>query len=164
MFAPAAFRFSIFGFLCFLMLRVRFQLDSALARLASLLGALDGPERLLQPAAAVVARAIERNFEEEGRPAPWQPLSPRYERWKTAHFPGRGILELTGRLRRSIRTRIEAAPDGSAAVVASTDVSYAPFHQFGAPAGNLPARPFFVLTDEDREEVAQAIAQSLSEL
>jgi phage gpG-like protein len=31
------------------------------------------------------------------------------------------------------------------------------------PQRNLPPRPFLVLTDEDREEVAQAIADALEE-
>jgi phage gpG-like protein len=30
----------------------------------------------------------------------WAPLSPLYEQWKSKHYPGRGILELTGELMR----------------------------------------------------------------
>jgi phage gpG-like protein len=143
------------------MLRLRFQLDSALDRLQHLSDHLQDVAALLAPAVPVVAAAIQRNFEEEGRPERWPPLSPGYALWKAARYPGRKILERTGALRSSIRVGIE--PTVPAALVASTDVPYAAAHQFGMPQRNLPPRPFLVLTDEDREEVAQAIADALEE-
>ena len=143
------------------MLRLRFQLDSALDRLQHLSDRLQDAAALLAPAVPVVAAAIQRNFEEEGRPERWPPLSPGYALWKAARYPGRKILERTGALRSSIRVGIE--PTAPAALVASTDVPYAAAHQFGVPPRNLPPRPFLVLTDEDREEVAQAIADALTE-
>ena len=143
------------------MLRLRFQLDSALDRLQHLSDRLQDAATLLAPAVPVVAAAIQRNFEEEGRPERWPPLSPGYALWKAARHPGRKILERTGALRSSIRVGIE--PTVPAALVASTDLPYAAAHQFGMPPRNLPPRPFLVLTDEDREEVAQAIADALTE-
>lgn len=138
------------------MLRVRVQLDSALPLLELLQGRLDSPDQLLAPAVPVVAAAIERNFDEEGRPVRWPPLSPRYALRKARFYAGRKILERTGRLRRSILTRVEGS-----ALVASTDVPYAPAHQFGMLARHLPARPFLVLTPDDLDAAAQAIAASL---
>ncbi len=143
------------------MLRLRFQFDSALDRLQYLSDRLQDAAALLAPAVPVVAAAIQRNFEEEGRPERWPPLSPGYALWKAARYPGRKILERTGALRSSIRVGVE--PTAPAALVASTDVPYAAAHQFGVPPRNLPPRPFLVLTDEDREEVAQAIADALTE-
>ena len=143
------------------MLRLRFQLDSALDRLQLLSDRLQDAAAPLAPAVPVVAAAIQRNFEEEGRPERWPPLSPGYALWKAARHPGRKILERTGALRSSIRVGIE--PTVPAALVASTDLPYAAAHQFGVPQRNLPPRPFLVLTDEDREEVAQAIADALTE-
>lgn len=137
------------------MLRVRFQPASALDRLQQLARRLSTPAELLAPALPVVARAIERNFDEEGRPLPWPPLSPAYLRRKSA---GLKILQLSGRLRRSIRVRLEGN-----AIVASTDLPYAAAHQFGFPRRNLPARPFLVLTDSDRQEAAQTILNKLVE-
>lgn len=146
------------------MLKVRFQLDSIFARLGALQDALLPSEAVLQPAVAVVARAIERNFEEEGRPARWKPLTFLYARWKERRYPGRKILSRTGDLRRSITTRIERDGAGRAAIVASTSVAYAAAHQFGAPINSLPPRPFLVLTREDEEAAARAIADSFSRI
>jgi len=136
-------------------LRVQLQLDSATALLDALGARLAAPAELLAPALPVVAAALERNFAEEGRPVRWAPLAPRYAAWKARRFgAGLRILERTGALRRSISTRVEGN-----AIVASTDVPYAAFHQFGTR--RLPARPFLVLTDADKEAAAQAAADSL---
>jgi phage virion morphogenesis protein len=124
-------------------------------RLEALADRLSDLEGLLERVAPLAARAIERNFDAEGRPLPWPPLAPATLRRKP---PGLKILERTGRLRRSIRTRVEAS-----AIVLSTDVPYAAAHQFGVPRHRLPARPFLVLTPEDQEEVAQAVARELAE-
>lgn len=137
------------------MLRVRFQLDPALNQLQQLARRFSAPAELLAPAIPVVARALESNFDKEGRPLPWPPLSPAYLRRKPA---GLKILHRTGRLRRSIRVRLEGG-----AIVASTDLPYAAAHQFGLPQRNLPARPFLVLTDSDRQEAAQTILNKLVE-
>ena len=137
------------------MLRVQVQLDSATALLAALGVRLDSSDDLLAPALPVVAAAIERNFDEGGRPLPWAPLTPRYAAYKARRFgAGLRILERSGALRRSISTRLEGG-----ALVASTDVPYAAFHQYGTR--RLPARPFLTLTETDKEEVAQAVADSL---
>lgn len=124
-------------------------------RLEALADRLSDLEGLLERVAPLAARAIERNFDAEGRPEPWLPLAPATLRRKP---PGLKILQRTGRLRRSIRTRVEAS-----AIVLSTDVPYAAAHQFGVPRRRLPARPFLVLTNEDQEEVAQAVARELAE-
>ncbi|MFQ5927628.1 MAG: phage virion morphogenesis protein [Terriglobia bacterium] len=121
------------------------RLEALAERLSDLKGLLEG-------LAPLAARAIERNFDEEGRPRPWPPLTPATLRRKP---PGLKILELTGRLRRSIRTRVEGR-----ALVLSTDVPYAAAHQFGLPQRRLPARPFLVLTRENQEEAARALAES----
>jgi phage virion morphogenesis protein len=136
-------------------IELRVQLDSATALLAALGLRLDSSDELLAPALPVVAAAIERNFDEEGRPTRWAPLSARYAAWKARRFgAGLRILERSGALRRSISTRLEGG-----ALVASTAVPYAAFHQFGTRF--IPARPFLVLTESDNEEVAQAVADSL---
>jgi phage gpG-like protein len=135
------------------MLRLQLQLDPALSLLATLSRRLSAPGELLAPVAPIVARAIERNFDEEGRPVRWPPLAPSTLRQKPA---GLKILQLTGRLRGSVRTRVEGN-----SIVASTDVPYAAAHQFGFPQRRLPARPFLVLTQGDLGAVAQCIAASL---
>ncbi len=139
------------------MLRVEIKLDSALALLASLGLRLSSPDQLLAPALSVVAAALARNFDEEGRPARWTPLTPRYVAYKARRFgAGLRILERTDALRHSMATRLETG-----ALVASSDSPYAAFHQYGARF--LPARPFLVLTESDKEEIAQTVADSLED-
>ena len=134
------------------MLRVRVNLDAAFDLLAAVQRRLDAPGELLTAAVPVVSGAIEENFDQEGRPSPWPPLVPQTLRRKPA---GLKILQRTGRLRRSIQTRVEGG-----ALIASTDVPYAAAHQSGIP-GRLPARPFLVLAPDDISGVAQSIAESL---
>jgi len=134
------------------MLQLRIQLVPAFDLLATVQRHLEAPGELLSAAVPVVAGAIERNFDEEGRPTPWPPLAPATLRRKPA---GLKILQRTGRLRRSIATRVEGS-----GLVASTDVAYAAAHQFGI-AARLPRRPFLALTPEDAEAVAVSVAETL---
>ena len=50
--------------------------------------------------APTVAEAADRIFASEGRGG-WPQLSEAYARWKSKHYPGKGILELTGAYRRA---------------------------------------------------------------
>lgn len=137
------------------MLRLTLTAQPLALRLEALSERLGDLRGRLERIAPLAARAIKRNFDEEGRPLPWPPLTPATLRRKP---PGLKILERTGHLRRSIRTQVEGR-----AVVLSTDVPYAAAHQLGVPRRRLPARPFLVLTPADQEELAQALAESLSE-
>lgn len=90
---------------------------------------------------------MEDVFESEGAilGERWTPLNRRYAAWKAKRFPGRKILERTGKLKRSLTGK-----GGAGAVVEldkdelsiGTDVWYAHRHQEGVPAFNLPPRPF----------------------
>lgn len=42
------------------------------------------------------------NFEHEGTPEKFKPLSPKYKAWKEKNFPGRPILVLTGKLKKAL--------------------------------------------------------------
>lgn len=118
----------------------------------------------LSSAVGVVDFAIQRNFDEEGGVYEWPKLYYVYWLHKQTVCPGRKILECTGALRRSINVRFEPGPLlGAGDIVAFTDVPYAAAHQFGVPEQNLPARPFLFLTEEDRDEVARAVAKGLTE-
>ncbi len=134
------------------MIRIKVQAGAALDLLAALRRRLETPGELLTAAEPVVAGAIQQNFDEEGRPIPWPALAPATLRRKPA---GLKILQHSGRLRRSIQTRVEGG-----ALVASTDVRYAGAHQSGIP-GRLPARPFLVLTPDDADAVAASVARAL---
>ena len=148
------------------MLRVRFELPKVLA-----LGDIRTRSDFLMALASVVGvidRAIQRNFDEEGRPDPWKPLSPGYELRKFRKLLGTKILELEGNLRRSIRIRIDTANPSSVAIVASSSLPYAAIHNFGGFAGRrrktyIPPRPYLVLTKDDEEELGRAIIRGLAE-
>lgn len=76
----------------------------------------------------------------------WAPLSPAYRIWKEKHFPGRTILERTGRLKESLDwDGWGPGPDGvfeahPTFMIAGTSVPYASAHMTGR--ANMPARPF----------------------
>lgn len=72
--------------------------------------------------------------------AAWSPLSPPYAKWKQKHYPGKPILQLTGRLMASMVDRpfgVDEVTDKG--FVIGTDVPYAHFHQQGTD--HMPARP-----------------------
>ena len=80
----------------------------------------------------------------------WAPLSPRYAAWKMAHFPGKPILQLTGRLHESLTHRpfgVEVISGHGMTI--GTDVPYARYHQDGTPV--MPARP--IIGPPPREDV-----------
>lgn len=89
----------------------------------------------------------------------WAALSPRYAAWKRQHFPGRGILELTGELRASL-TRPSAPgsirvinPDwmeiGTKVRTPDGRYNLGLLHQRGT--SRMPARPPLRLTKNQRK-------------
>ena len=80
-------------------------------------------------------------FDNEGRIGQfqsWVPLSPRYAAVKARTHPGRGILERTGALRRSL-TQTPNVQIARHEMQYSTSIPYAVYHEHGA--GFLPERP-----------------------
>ena len=78
-------------------------------------------------------RANALNFTSEGLPVgEWDSLSPRYAAWKSVNFPGRKILQRTGRLMDSL-VRLDGPENRINFKTAhfGTEVSYAKFHQYG---------------------------------
>ena len=87
-------------------------------------------------------------FEERSR---WQDLSPAYARWKARHFPGRKILERTGRMKRSLT--VKGGPDNVLEITPSTlsvgtVVPYAIHHQKGTSI--MPMRKVIELTSAQK--------------
>jgi phage virion morphogenesis protein len=94
----------------------------------------------------IVLRSIRRNFDEGGRPSKWPARSTKY----TGRRAGNKLLIDTGRLLNSITRR--STP--SYAEV-GTNTVYAATHHFGDRG--IPARPFIMVQDEDREPIAEAL-------
>lgn len=88
-------------------------------------------------------------FENEGLPEGFLPLtSRRYRLWKEKYFPGRKIMQLTGRLKESLTdTSADTVSEitGTTAVF-GTNVAYAHRHQMGT--FGMPTRKIVQITDE----------------
>ena len=113
--------------------------------------------------APTVAEAADNIFASEGRGG-WPQLSEAYARWKARHYPGKGILELTGAYRNAAtqigapHNIVEVGDDHLTYGVEGLD--YPAFHESGT--NRLPARPVFDLLAED-EELSKAVTEAFSE-
>ena len=113
--------------------------------------------------APTVAEAADNIFASEGR-GQWPQLSEAYARWKARHYPGKGILELTGAYRNAATqigapyNVVEVGDDHLTYGVEGLD--YPAFHESGT--NRLPARPVFDLLVED-EELSRAVTEAFSE-
>lgn len=113
---------------------------------------------LMKNIAGIMADATEENFSQQGRPDKWQELaeSTIKKRKKAGHWPGQ-ILQVEGRLATSITTQY----DNESAIIGS-NLDYAAIHQLGGQAGKnksitIPARPYLKVTNEDFENIQEAI-------
>lgn len=91
----------------------------------------------------------------------WAALSARYAAWKAQRYPGKPILQRTGRLVESLTGNksdsiVEAKPDE---LIFGTRVPYAVHHQRGA--GRLKKRKVFDLNEQQRTRIMKAIQKRL---
>lgn len=78
----------------------------------------------------------------------WDALDPEYQRWKSMHYPGKGILQASGAMRRAFATMFKA----DQAAVWNT-ATYFAYHQSKAPRSKLPRRVMMKLAESQREIV-----------
>ena len=151
------------------------------------------PVKALKQIGLYMLGSIEKNFEEEGRPIRWVPLSPitiaRRRKGKSPY--GIRILSDTGNLKNSVSFKVKE--DGSSVSI-GTNVKYAPTHQFGSnipkhvslkkrskalkmlragktkkatkmisPFFRVPKRPFLMFQEEDVEAIRQIIVTNLQD-
>lgn len=99
----------------------------------------------------------EENFEAQGRPKRFAPLSPGYELWKRKNYPGKKIMQLTGRLKNSLTGENQADAQDTIRIITSkymelgTRVPYAAAHHFGYEKRNLPARKIVQVTEKHKQ-------------
>lgn len=113
---------------------------------------------------------IRRLFATEGASSGrgWPALSPAYAAWKRRHYPGRKIMVLTGRLRRSLTERGHAehvarfGREPEPFVQVGTAVEYAAFHAPAPPGGPNLKNPG--LPDRDTLDLAPEQAAELVEI
>lgn len=66
----------------------------------------------------------------------WAALSPEYEAWKSVHFPGKGILQRTGEMKRAVSNPSRAVTPTS--LTLTIEDPKLPYHQEGT--ANMPQR------------------------
>ena len=100
-------------------------------------------------------------FEHEGGSTAagrWAPLSAKYAVWKARNFPGKPILERTGRLRASItggpEETVVMAPHR---LLLQSQVPYGGFHQMGTAV--MPRRAPIGLTSEQGRQIVFIISR-----
>jgi phage virion morphogenesis protein len=97
---------------------------------------------------------VDENFEKEGRPRRWRPLSIKYAAWKRRNRYSPKILEKSGALRRSLTEKYT-----NTEAIVGTNVKYAAVHQFGSTKKNIPARPFMKVTPQDISNFTNIVKQ-----
>jgi len=93
-----------------------------------------------------VLKSIDKNFQAQGRPRRWARLKPNTIRERIRLGFGRGpILQRTRRLRKGFRYK-----SGARTFRVTNTQKYFPYHQYGSPKTNLPARKMIVLHATDK--------------
>ena len=108
---------------------------------------------------AGIVRTFNAEGADEGKPA-WQPLSKIYAEWKAKHFPGKPILQRSGKLMAAFTGGagyIEEITEDSLEI-GGQGVPYAIYHQSHRPRkSNLPRRAFLMLSDAMKERISRYI-------
>lgn len=131
------------------------------------LSRLEGAIRDMRPAWDQVVQYLDavetQAFSSEGGTTAggkWAPLKEEYRRWKARNWPGRQILELTGRLKDSV---LGSTPDTVSSRTQTrleygTSVPYARYHQRGE---GVPERAFLNLTNRQAAEIGAIMSRYL---
>lgn len=92
----------------------------------------------------------------------WQALSPKYEEWKARNYPGKPILQRSGRLMQSLtgQTGDTVKQMEPLLLRLGTSVEYAIYHQQGTSRG-LPKRKPIELTESDKQAWVKEIQRWL---
>lgn len=157
------------------MIEARLEYKPILNALRRAAGEMGNTRPLMRSVAGIMFRAVEDNFEQDGRPK-WKDLHPgtKLSRYKQGTWPGK-ILQRSGGLASSIQQQFDQRE-----AVVGTNKIYAAIHQFGGktaphvirpktkralsfggivvrqvnhPGSDIPARPFLRLTPGDLREI-----------
>ncbi len=113
--------------------RVRVFAESAIKRMREMERRSKDFRPIFRWAKRELEKANAQNFAANGLPAGgWAPLDARYASWKSTNFPGRPIMEASGKLKDSL-VRLDGPTNKIRLMSAEfgTDVEYAKFHQYG---------------------------------
>jgi len=156
--------------------QIRIEIDDEQALRALQRAAAAGRDLspLMRDIAGVIEDAIERAFQTQSDPEtgePWAPLAESTKKQRSGSEPF-AILQDSSSLVQSIRSDFDA----SSAEAGVAEI-YGVTHQFGAekgefgdtrhgvpiPWGDIPARPFLGLSDEDENEILDLVSAYLSD-
>jgi len=96
--------------------------------------------------AYLVDQHIPQQFEKQGTPKRWAPLSPKYAAWKKRHYGSLPKLILTGAMRDSFTYQVTPRT-----LRVESKVKYWTYHQTGTR--KMPARPVVQISQKDRDEL-----------
>lgn len=161
-------------------------LSEVLNRLRELALDTRNVERPLEAIGVYMLGSIEKNFQQQGRPEKWSPLSFRtllgrrkgkgkdraryHSVFKFAADVRKGktkILIDRARLKNSMNHKVRVGEPSSHVEVGS-NVIYAPRHHFGYEGGGgrgrskTPARPFLLIQDEDNQKIEDIFRRHIS--
>lgn len=130
------------------------ELRAALKQLAA---KLDNLQPFFRDIGETLLNSTRERFRAQTAPdgTPWIGLSPRYAARKRKNRDK--ILTLDGRLRGTLAKFADAE-----SLRIGTPLIYGATHQFGRPEANLPARPFLGLSEADRQDILDALAEYLA--
>ncbi|PIP38188.1 MAG: hypothetical protein COX19_14105 [Desulfobacterales bacterium CG23_combo_of_CG06-09_8_20_14_all_51_8] len=86
----------------------------------------------------------------------WKPLSPAYAARKAMRYPGRGILEATGRMRGSFQYE-----SSNMWTRVFNTVNYFKYHQSRMPRTRLPRRVMMKLDNQRKQSIVQIFHKGL---
>lgn len=87
----------------------------------------------------------------------WKSLSPKYAAWKSKHYPGKGILEATGKMRRSFKSEY-----GDTWTRVFNTADYFKYHQSRMPRWRLPRRVMMKLDEKRKQTIIQIFRKGLN--
>jgi phage virion morphogenesis protein len=143
-------------------------LEQLLKRLGELALDTRRVEKPLKAAGAYMLGSVEKNFQQQGRPKRWDPLSPRTlagRRRGRRKKGGPKILIDTARLKNSMSVKLVEGPGA----LVGTNVKYARRQHSGYDSekkgrghSRTPARPFLVFQDEDHDAIGRIFARHIT--
>jgi phage gpG-like protein len=98
----------------------------------------------------LVEKHIPQQFEKQGTPKRWAPLSPKYAAWKKRHYGNLPKLVLTGQMRESFTYVVTPRT-----LRVENRRKYWAYHQTGTRT--MPARPPLQMTTKDREQLRELV-------
>lgn len=109
-------------------------------------------DKALRPSFFQITKALFMTGGASGGHGGWQALSPKYAKWKTAHFPGKALMIRSGALMGALLGGSGHVYESHAQWMAiGAGIDYGTLHQRGA--GNLPQRRTIDVSKEQEKSV-----------